>query len=68
MLEKPGALMMYPIYQLLFGKHSDYDPASLELTENDVAISYKVYKSGKAADRQAIIDGSLTPGRATKIE
>ena len=64
-LEKPGALMLAPIYELLFGKHGTFswsDP-SLELTEDQIAISYKTYKSNKAADRRAIVNGKLTPGK-----
>ena len=54
-LEKPGALMIFPIYQLLCG---DF----LALTEDQIAISYKTYKSDFPDDMQAIIDGKLTPG------
>ena len=65
MLEKPGALMLYPIYQLLFGKMAWRDPV-LKLTENQIAISYKTYKSDNADDMQAIIDQKLAPGTMTR--
>ena len=66
-LEKPGALMLAPVYQLLFGENKPhhYLP-SLELTEDQVAISYKTYKSDDANDIQAIIDQKLTPGIRTQ--
>ena len=63
-LEKPGALMLYPIYHLLFGNNSYYEP-SLELTEDQIAISYKIYKSSDADDMQTIFDDKLTPGIMT---
>ena len=63
MLEKPGAFMLAPVYQLLFGKNKSWEP-SLELTENQIAISYETYKTDKADDRQAIVDGNLTPGNS----
>ena len=56
-MEKHGALMLYPVYELLFDK--DY----LALTEDEIAISYKTYKSD---DMQAIIDEKLTPGIKTE--
>ena len=63
-MEKQGALMLAPVYQLLFGKHMSFlnPEPSLELTEDQVAISYKTYKLDNADDRQAIVDGKLTPG------
>ena len=69
-LEKPGALMIYPIYHLLFGEHKDsYDrfgnrvfEPSLELTEDQVAISYRTYESADTGDMQTILDHKLTPG------
>ena len=48
--------MLYPVYKLLFDK--DY----LALTEDQIAISYKTYKSDNENDMQAIIDQKLTPG------
>ena len=54
-LEKPGALMLYPIYELLF----DY----LALADTQISISYKTYKRDNEDDMQAIVDGNLTPGK-----
>ena len=51
--------MLAPIYKLLFQHFSE---PLLELTEDQVAISYKTYKTDNADDMQAIIDGKLTPG------
>ena len=48
--------MMWPIYQLLF------DTNYLKLTEDEIAISYKTYKSDSADDMQTIVDDKLTPG------
>ena len=59
-MEKPGALMIAPIYRLLF------DYYFLTLTEDQVAISYKTYKSSNEKDRQTIVDQKLTPGILTK--
>ena len=56
--------MLFPIYHLLFGEHEKYelgDP-SLELTEDQIAVSYKTYKNVSKADMQAIVDHKLTPG------
>ena len=50
--------MLAPVYELLFGK---YQP-SLELSEDQISISYKTYKSDNADDMQCIIDQKLTPG------
>ena len=59
--------MLYPIYQLLFGKYDNlYSGPSLELTEDQVAVSYKTYKSNDENDMQAIIDDKLTPGITTR--
>ena len=60
--------MLAPVYQLLFGKHMTFvnPEPSLELTEDQIAISYKTYKSNKADDRQAIVDGKLAPGKLFK--
>ena len=55
-LEKPGALMLAPVYKLLFGEDS------LALTENQVVISYKTYKANNRADMQEIVDNKLAPG------
>ena len=41
---------------------------SLELTEDQIAISYKTYKSDRADDRQVIIDEKLAPGNYQQIE
>ena len=58
--------MIFPIYHLLFGEDkSDREP-SLELTEDQITISYKTYKIDLADDRQAIFDGKLTPGILTR--
>ena len=65
--------MLYPIYHLLCGEHKDvygsdddYDDEdfepSLELTEDQTVISYKMYKSADTDDMQTIFDDKLTPG------
>ena len=59
--------MLAPVYYLLFGKNTEYEP-SVELNEDQIAISYKTYKSDRADDRQAIIDGKLAPGNYLQIE
>ena len=64
---KPGALMLAPIYSLLFAKNGLYNNHSLELTEDQIAISYRTYKSNNTDDMQAIIDGKLTPGKTTIV-
>ena len=63
-LERPGALMLYPIYQLLFGEHGKtiLDDPSLELTEDQIVINYTTYKTTAEDDMQAIFDDKLTPG------
>ena len=48
--------MLWPIYQLLCNSYF------LSLTEDQIAISYKTYKSADADDMQTIIDDKLTPG------
>ena len=60
--------MIFPIYQLLFGKHEEenWKQPSLELVEDQVAISYKTYKSDDENDMQGITDQKLTPGRIAK--
>ena len=61
-LESEGALMLKPIYQLLFGQ--DYESNYyLALARDQVKISYKTYKSDNLADMQTIFDQKLTPGR-----
>ena len=55
--------MLAPIYKLLFWKHNTDEP-SLELTEDQTAISYRTYKGDFEDDMQAIIDEKLTPGEA----
>ena len=58
--------MLYPIYQILLGENvNSYNEPSLELTEDQIAISYKTYKSDDGNDMQAIIDQKLTPGKTT---
>ena len=57
-LEKPGALMLAPIYKLLFGTWS----RDLLLTEDQIAISYKTYKNHNPADMQEIVDQKLAAG------
>ena len=56
--------MLAPIYQLLFGEHTDYNEnyKSLELTEDQISITYKTYKTDEPAEMQEIIDQKLTPG------
>ena len=66
-LEKPGVLMLHPIYQLLFGEYNpDFTDPYLKLTENQIAVNYKTYRSNDADDMQAIVDGKLTPGIFSK--
>ena len=63
--------MLAPVYRVLFaknGKESWLVNPSLELTEDQIAISYKTYKSNRAVDRQTIIDESLTPGKMTNTD
>ena len=55
-MEKSGALMLAPVYELLFGKWS------LLLTEDQISITYKTYKTDEAADLQEIINQKLAPG------
>ena len=56
--------MLAPIYELLFGKHGQqsWKTKSLELTEDQIAISYKTYKSHNPADMQEIVDQKLAAG------
>ena len=54
--------MLAPIYQLLFGEHQGWHTTSLELTEDQIAISYKTYKSHNPADMQEIVDQKLAAG------
>ena len=55
--------MLAPIYQLLFGENDSVEEKpSLELTEDQVDVSYKTYKSDKVDDRRAIVDRKLAPG------
>ena len=62
-LEKPGALMLAPIYQLLFGENElRHWMKTLELVEDQVSIFYKTYRSDNQVDMQAIVDQQLTPG------
>ena len=67
-LEKPGAVMLAPVYQLLFGQidsvdYQKYDlkTKSLALTEDQITISYKTYKADKPSDMREITD-KLAPG------
>ena len=55
-MEKPGAIMLQPVYELLFDGHR------LVLTEDQVAISYKTYKTSDEKDRQSVVDQKLAPG------
>ena len=50
--------MLAPIYKLLFGRWSH----NLLLTEDEIAISYKTYKSDNEADMQEIVDQKLAAG------
>ena len=60
--------MMWPIYQLLFGKDGGrYWNRSLELTEDQVTISYKTYNSDNESDMQEIIDNQLAPGEISLV-
>ena len=51
--------MLAPVYDLLFNE-------KVALSEDQIAISYKTYKSDDANDMQAIIDQKLTPGKRTE--
>ena len=51
--------MSAPIYRLLFQDWAD----SLKLTEDQVTVSYKTYKTDDQSDMQEIIDQQLTPGK-----
>ena len=57
--------MLYPIYNLLLGRQERWNP-SLELNEDEISISYKVYKTADEDDMQTIIDDKLTPGLLTR--
>ena len=78
MLEKPGALMLEPVYKLLFGRCDFTDePAdssstghylashgpSLELIEDWISITYKTYRSDNLDDMQTLMDQNLAPGK-----
>ena len=49
--------MLAPIYELLFGRYK------LALTEDQVIISYNVYKAEESSDMQEILDKKLAPGK-----
>ena len=61
MLEKPGALMISPIYNMLFGEE-EYNPKKLLLSEGQVSLSYKAYKTQCDSDMQLIRTLKLAPG------
>ena len=62
-MEKHGALMLAPVYELLFGKGEYWSSeSSLVLNEYQITISYKTYKSDHADDMLAIKNAKLTPG------
>ena len=50
--------MLSPVYQLLF-----HEWRYLILTEDQVTISYKTYKTDDESDMQEIIEQNLAPGR-----
>ena len=54
--------MLAPIYELLFAQNKSHREPSLELTEEQVTINYKTYKSDNADDMRAIVNEKLTPG------
>ena len=58
--------MLAPVYQLLFASNDSKYPwakkPSLELTEDQIIISYKTYKTDNQSDMQKIIDEKLSPG------
>ena len=59
--------MLAPVYQLLLGQHDpESRKISLELTEDQVTITYKTYKADNQADMQEIIDQQLAPGEKFK--
>ena len=61
--------MLAPIYYLLFREDKSWGRGpSLELTEDEIAISYRKYKSHDVNDMQAIIDQKLTPGNDKKTK
>ena len=63
-MEKPGALMLAPIYQLLFGENElRHWMKTLELVEDQVIVFYKTYKTNNRDNMQAIVDQKLAPGK-----
>ena len=63
-LEKPGALMLAPVYQLLFGENGKeyWEDPSLVLIEDQITINYKTYSSDKPSDMKKIAKNRLAPG------
>ena len=67
-LEKAGAFMIGPIYDLLFCENGRGLAngrgwiKTLELAENETVIYYKTYKTDDPDNMQAIIDQNLAPG------
>ena len=57
--------MLEPIYRLLFRGDRVYSPMKyyLALTQDQIEVSYKTYKSGDMADMQEIFGQKLAPGR-----
>ena len=55
--------MLAPIFELLFYEPNDNYKGRLALTEDQVVISYKTYKSNEPTDMQAIVDQKLAPGK-----
>ena len=58
--------MLAPVYQLLFGQNKSCIP-SLELTEDQITISYKTYKVDNQFDMQEISDQQLAPGQTFSV-
>ena len=57
-LENEGALMLEPVYRLLFGRNT----ANLGLTRDQVKVYYRTYKLNDPDDLQTITDQKLAPG------
>ena len=56
--------MLAPVYELLFGQNKPdiLITNSLELTEDQIIISYETYKSDKPSDMKKITENRLAPG------
>ena len=62
--------MLAPIYQLLFGQNNGgpfREQPSLELTEDQITISYKTYKTDNPSHMQEIVDQKLAAGNKSRF-